>query len=129
MESSNQRVSLTRDGFVLFRRRWIWYRPYREVNWDEVSEIKAVMWDCCIHVSGFRLILSDGTSVCYTDMDDGWDEFKGRIHDVFPEINSEVVERVEQTFPDEIELTCWTRPDAIQAGKGRESGIALPDER
>ena len=44
-----------------------------------------------------------------TALDERWGDFRGRLHEVYPEIDPEVVRQVEDAFPGEIELTCWKK--------------------
>ena len=77
------------------------------------------MWDCLsCHAFGYRFLLPSGASVCVTDLDldDRWEEFRGRLHDTFPGIDSKVEQKVEGAFPGEIELTCWRNQQAQQVG-------------
>ena len=77
------------------------------------------MWDCfSCHASGFRLVLSDGTSICVNDLDDDWEAFRGILNRVYPDIDLEAVEKVEQTFPGEIELTCWNKKNEVSQQSG-----------
>ena len=50
-----------------------------------------------------------------TDMDDSWEEFRLKLHEACPDIDSAVERQVEATFPGETELTCWRNEEAQQA--------------
>ena len=77
------------------------------------------MWDCfSSHAFGFRLLLSDGSSICVTDFDDRWEDFRARVLTEYPGIDSSVVQQVEDGFPSDQELTCWENQQAQQVGDG-----------
>jgi hypothetical protein len=110
MKTTDQRLEFTDDGFVFHKRRWLWCWARQPVKWSSVTSISAVLWDCfSCHAFGYRLVLSDGASICMTDLDDRWEDFRGRLHEVYPEIDPAVVRQVEDAFPGEIELTCWKK--------------------
>lgn len=116
MKATNQRIEFIEDGFVVHKRRWLWSWSRQPVKWSSVVAIRAVMWDCfSCHAFGYRLLLSDGSSVCMTDMDDSWEEFRLKLHEACPDIDSAVERQVEATFPGETELTCWRNEEAQQA--------------
>lgn len=116
MKATNQHIEFSGDGFVVHKRRWLWRWSDQSVKWSSVAAISAVIWDCfSCHAFGYRLLLSDGSSVCVTDLDDRWDDFRARLHEACPDIDSAVVRQVESTFPGEIELTCWKNEEAQQA--------------
>lgn len=110
MKIPQQRIEFTDDGFVFHKRRWLWYWARQPMKWSSIASISAVMWDCfSCHTFGYRLILTDDTSISMTDFDDRWDQFHERLHRVFPDIDPEVVRQVENAFPGEMELTCWKK--------------------
>jgi hypothetical protein len=117
MKAPDQHIEITGDGFVVHKRSWLWHWSHQSVKWSSVAAIRAVMWDCfSCHAFGYRLVLSDGSSVCMTDLDDRWEDFRSRLHEACPEIDSAVVRQVEAAFPGEIELTCWQNEEAQQVG-------------
>lgn len=66
------------------------------------------MWDCfSSHAFGFRIIFRSGASVCVTDFDDGWEDFRIKLHGQYPGIDSSIVQKVKDDFPSDQELTCW----------------------
>ena len=116
MKAADKRIEFTVDGFVVHQRRWLWFWTHQPVKWSSVAAIRSVMWDCwSCHTFGYRLVLSDGASVCMTDLDERWEDFHGRLHEVYPEIDPVVVGQVKDAFPEEIELTCWKKEQAQQA--------------
>ena len=116
MNATNQRIEFIEDGFFVHKRRWLWSWSHQPVKWSSVVAIRAVMWDCfSCHAFGYRLLLSEGSSVCMTDLDDGWEEFQLRLHEACPDFDSAVERQVEATFPGETELTCWQNEEAQQA--------------
>ena len=128
MKTPNQRIEFTDDGFVFHKRRWLWCWTRQPVKWSSVASISAVMWDCfSCHTFGYRLILSDGTSICMTDLDNRWDQFHESLRTVYPDIDPEIVGQVELAFPGEIELTCWKKEEAQQdAPSNRQEPLCLP---
>ncbi len=117
MRTAKPHVNFTEDGFVVRRRRYLWFFSHQPVKWNTVASIRAVMWDCfSCHAFGYRFHLSDGSSVCVTDLDldDRWEDFQGRLYDAFPEIDSAVVRQVKKTFPGEAERIYWKKPRAQQ---------------
>jgi hypothetical protein len=117
MRSPHVQIQFSEGGFVVRKRRWLWSWTEEPIRWTSISSIRAVMWDCfSCHAFGYRFLLSGGASVCVTDLDldDRWEEFRRRLHDACPGIDSEVEQKVEAAFPGEIELTCWENQQAQQ---------------
>ena len=114
---TDQRIEITGDGCVVHKRLWLCFWSHRRIKWGSITAIRAVLWDCfSCHAFGYRLLLSDGTSVCMTDLDHRWDDFREKLHEAYPGIDSAVVRQVEEAFPGETELTCWNNQEAQQAG-------------
>ncbi len=117
MRSQQLQIQFTEGGFVVRKRRWLCSWTEVTIKWASISSIRAVIWDCfSCHTFGYRLLLAGGASVCVThlDLDDRWEEFRDRLYDACPGIDSRVEQEVEAAFPEEIELTCWENQQARQ---------------
>lgn len=81
MRASDKRVEVIEDGFVVRKRRCLWLWSSQTFGWSSVASIRAVMWDCfSSHAFGFRIIFPSGASVCVTDFDDGWEDFRIKLY-------------------------------------------------
>ena len=110
IEANKPTLSFSDTGFASCERVFLFFDRCVHTDWDQVRSIKAVMWDCwSVHAFGFRLIGSDKQSVSVTHLDNQWNEFEERLFTQFPDIDREVIERVEKAFPGEAELVCWPK--------------------
>ena len=115
----DQRIEYTAEGFILHSRRFLWFWESRTVQWNDVNEIKAIIWDCFLaYPFGYRLVLSESESVCMTDEDEGWEDFNKRLYLHFPDINESVVKSVKVAYPEDVELVCWHKNQTPPGGRG-----------
>lgn len=109
-------LELTPSGFVEHSRQFFFRRTSRTLEWNKVVAIDALLWDVFVsHDSGFRFRTGGDDQFVVLESNPEWGELRKRVFEAFPDIDREVIAKVEACFPSEREIQCWSKGEPDEA--------------